>query len=500
MIGDTFLEMRGISKRFGDHEVLRGIDLEVRSGEVCCILGKNGAGKSTLMKILMGVYRRDSGEILLSGLPADIDSPAVAESLGIRMIYQEPELIPELTVAENIFLNNQPLRRYTRLIDYGRMFSSADKALKDIRIRLNPRALVRDLKFSERQLVSVAKACARGGARLIIMDEPTVSLQKDEVDNLFLTMKALAERGLAVIFISHHIDEVLTIADKIVVIRDSEIVDVEAERNDFIVGRLLHKMAGDDLVRRYPKVRVPLGAVFLEARGLSNASGSVADVCFHVRKGEILGLTGLQGAGKTDLARLLYGAERRTSGCISIGGVPVDINSPSDAMRNGISLLDENVRDYLFIEQGTEFNITFSNLAKLSRTCFINPERALGESRYYMRQLDIHALSMSSPLSSLSGGDRQKVAISRCLFSGSRFIIMDEPTKYLDIPSKVEMYNIMNRMVKKGLSILFISSDIEELLGMSDRLLILYSGRIAREIDPRTSTSSDVLYTASCGK
>ena len=334
---------------------------------------------------------------------------------------------------------------------------------------------------------------------IIIMDEPTVSLQKHEVKNLFSIMKSLTDQGLAVLLISHHIDEVLAVANRIVVLRDSEVVDIEESRKNIVFSQLLRKMAGDDLVNRYPQVQVPAGDVLLEARDLSNETGSVIDASFHIRKGEILGLAGLQGAGKSDLARLVYGAQRKKSGSISINGKKVDISSPSDALKNGISFLDENVRDSLFPDQGTEFNITFSNLDRVSSAGLLNLDRALSESRYFIKQLDIQAKSKSVPVFSLSGGDRQKIAIAKALFSGSSFIIMDEPTKNLDIPSKVEIYNIMNQMVKKGLSVLFISSDIEELLGMSDRLLILYSGRIVRELDPRTVTSSDVLYLASCG-
>ena len=486
------LEMRGIRKAFPGVVALDGVDLKLHPGEVHMLLGENGAGKSTLMKILSGAYRKDAGTIRLNGEEVEIDSPRDALARGIRLIYQELNLVPHLSVAENVFLGAAPTR-WPGIIDWRRLHDNAARLLADLGVAIDPIAPVYRLSLAQQQMVEIAKALA-DRATVLVMDEPTSALTAREVDQLFSLIERLAERGTAIVYITHRLDEVFRIGQHVTVLRDGRHV-ATMPLADVSATELVRLMANRDLDDHFPKVRVEPGRELLRVEHVCR-EGLLHDISFSLRAGEVLGIAGLLGAGRTELARVLAGADRCGSGRIVIDGKAVTLRSPADAIRRGIGLLPEDRKAQgLVAELTVERNIALPHGRRLAQGGFLprRAEAALAEP--IIRELRVKATA-AQPVRLLSGGNQQKVVLGKWLAGDARVFIFDEPTRGVDVGAKVEIYNLMNRLTASGAGILMISSELPELLGMSDRILVMHRGRIAAELDARGATQERVLSAA----
>lgn len=487
------LQAQNISKRFPGVIALEAVDFEVYEGEVIGLVGENGAGKSTLMKILSGVHTPDSGSIELNGENYSPNGPYDAQKRGISTIYQELSLIPYLTVAENIFLNREPRLPYTPgIINYPKMNREAQELLSQLRLNIEATKKIASLPIAAQQIVEIARAISRS-SNLIIMDEPTSSLASSDIDLLFVLIQRLKEQGVSVIFIGHRMEEVLGIADRVIVLRDGERVGTlpiaEATEEEIIrlmVGRKV------DL---YPKSFNEINEPVFEVRNLGDGK-YIEDVNFEVRKGEIVGMAGLIGAGRTEVARMIFGADPKKTGQIFIDGVEQRINSPVQAVQAGLGLIPENRKEQgLVLGMDVLENLTLSILRKISRFLGIvsrNKQRELAE--YYWDQLDIQTPGLWQIARNLSGGNQQKIVIAKWLSMNPKFLILDEPTRGIDIGAKAEVHNLMNELASQGMGILMISSELPEIIGMSDRVIVMSNGRIAGEFsreELQTSTAQE---------
>src|SRR5687768_5443837 len=486
------LEMAGIRKAFPGVVALDGVDLTLHAGEVHMLLGENGAGKSTLMKILSGAYRKDSGEIRINGSAVDIQNPRDALALGVRVIYQELNLVPQLSVAENIFLGEAPTRG-PGFIDWRALTAATTRLLAELGLNLDARTPLYRLSLAQRQLVEIAKALRRD-ASILLMDEPTSALTSREVDQLFSQIATLVQRGVAVVYITHRLDEVFRIGKRVTVLRDGRQV-ATTMMTDVTVDRRVRWMANRDLTDHFPKRRVEPGAELLRVEGLTRA-GVLHDISFSVRAGEVVGIAGLLGAGRSELARVLAGADRRHSGRIVCGGVDVSFGHPADAIRKGIGLLPEDRKaEGLVAGLTVARNIALPHGGKLARGGFLPAgcETALADP--LIRELRVKATPLQE-VRQLSGGNQQKVVLAKWLAGDARIFIFDEPTRGVDVGAKVEIYHLMNRLTAGGAGIIMISSELPELLGMSDRILVMKGGRITAAFDGSTATQEKILSAA----
>jgi ribose transport system ATP-binding protein len=493
------LEMRGIRKAFPGVVALDGVDLTLHAGEVHVLLGENGAGKSTLMKILSGAYRKDAGEIRVQGREVRIDGPADALALGIRVIYQELNLVPHLSAAENIFLGAAPTRGFG-LIDWRALHASTRVLLAELGLDVEPATPLYRLSLAQRQMVEIAKALApsRAGesASVLVMDEPTSALTAREVDQLFALIERLQARGVAIVYITHRLDEVYRIGRRVTVLRDGRNVSTQPLEGT-TVADLVRLMANREIADHFPREKPasPSPRALLSVEHLGRR-GELTDISFTLHAGEILGIAGLLGAGRSELARVLFGADRADSGRIVIDGTPVTLTTPADAIRRGIGLLPEDRKaDGLVAGLTVARNIALPHgrrLAKmgvLPRGC----ETRLAEPQ--VRDLRIKATPVQQARL-LSGGNQQKVFLGKWLAGDARIFIFDEPTRGVDVGAKVEIYNLMNRLTAAGAGILMISSEMPELLGMSDRVLVMHRGRIQAQFDRADATQERVLSAA----
>ena len=487
----TVLEMRGIRKAFPGVIALDGVDLTLQRGEVHMLLGENGAGKSTLMKILSGAYRKDSGEILVNGRPVDIASPRQALDLGIRVIYQELNLVPQLSVAENIFLGAAPSR--LGFVNRRRLHASAERLLADLGMTIDASTRLSYLSLAQRQMVEIAKAL-RAEASILVMDEPTSALTSREVDQLFGLIARLIERGVAVVYITHRLDEVYRIGHRVTVLRDGRHVATHA-LSEVTVNDLVRMMANRELKDHFPKRRVAPGAELLRVEGLGR-SNVLRDISFSLRAGEVIGIAGLLGAGRTDLARVLAGADRADTGRILRDGVPISCRTPAQAIAKGIGLLPEDRKaEGLVAALTVARNMALPHGRKLAPAGFLPSrcEERLAEP--VVNELRIKA-TPAQAVRVLSGGNQQKVVLGKWLAGDARVFIFDEPTRGVDVGAKVEIYNLMNRLTESGAGIIMISSELPELLGMSDRILVMRGGSIQAEFDAATATQENILTAA----
>ncbi|MHB8063921.1 MAG: sugar ABC transporter ATP-binding protein [Ruminiclostridium sp.] len=494
-MGCEFIRLSNISKKFGDHTVLNNINLTINKGEVCCFLGENGAGKSTLMKILYGLYSADSGDIFLEGEKVSITSPEKGQKLGIRMIFQESELIPELTVSQNIFLNNELLYKYVPFINHSLMDKRSRESLDMVHSDIDVKSSVKRLGYAQRQMVEIVKAITFN-AKVIILDEPTSALLDSEVQNLTEIIKELKKMNVCILYISHNLEEIRRIADRIIVMKDGEIVDIKDEQNKFESNYFIEKMAGEDFLNRYPNISSEKKDVIFKVENLSN-NKTVKNVNIDLHLGEIVGLAGLQGSGKSSVAEMIFGLKKKKSGKFYMDGKEVFIHHPWQARKQGMSYISEYVRNNVFVSQDTPYNLSISNLKKFEKYFFLNNKKIRNTSKNYTEKLYMKIPYSKKPIKDLSQGTLQKIALSKLLFSAKRILIMDEPSKDLDIPTKVGLYNIMNQLTRKGISILLISSDTEELIGMCNRIYIMLNGSIVKELDSSSATSAKILYYAS---
>jgi ribose transport system ATP-binding protein len=488
------LEMRGITKRFPGVTALDGVDFELEKGEVHVILGENGAGKSTLIKMLSGAYHPDEGEILLDGQRVDISSAAVAQSKGISTIYQEFNLVPQLTVAENIFLGRQP-RRFG-IVDRRKMRDEAHELLERIKVRVDPDAPVSTLGVAQRQMVEIAKALSLD-ARILIMDEPTASLSGQEVDRLFEIVRGLKEEEVGVIFISHHLEEVTEIGDRVTVLRDGKMVGQVPATTDH--QELVRMMVGRSIEDQFPRRRPEVGEVLLEVTELLR-EGVLEDISFQVRAGEVVGIAGIVGAGRTELARAIFGADPLDSGEVWVEGRRMERFDPREAKHRGIGFITEDRQGQGIVPPlSVAENLALASLGRYTSAGFVNRKEQRSRAQKMIEELQIRTPSPEQEIRYLSGGNQQKVVIGKWLLADSKVLIMDEPTRGIDVGAKVEIYELMNELTEEGAGILMISSDLPEVLGMSDRILVMAGGRITGELSREEASQEKVMTLATQG-
>lgn len=488
------LEMRGIGKSFPGVKALEGVNLSVRAGQVHALLGENGAGKSTLIKILSGAYSKDEGEIYWDGRPVTINSPQDAQALGISTIYQEFNLAPHLTVAENIFLGHLPQKGL--LVDWAYARKRAREILTSLGVSLSVDTLTADLSVAEQQLVEIAKALNRQ-TRILVMDEPSAVLGEKDLEKLFAVVRQLQANGIGIIYISHRLKEIFALADEVTVLKDGRYV--ETRRVDQVtMDDLVRLMIGRDLQDVYPKRKGPIGEVLLEVNHI-NRAGVLNDISFQLRAGEIVGFAGITGSGRTELARVIFGADPYTSGEMRLAGQPYHVHSPADAIRQGVALVTEDrKRQGLLLKLSVTINTTISGLKRLCRLNLIRLRDELSLVQNYIRQLSIKTPGPNFLVVNMSGGNQQKVVLARWLSIGTRLFILDEPTRGIDVGSKAEIYQIMADLADQGVAILMISSELPEVLGMSDRVLVMREGRIAKELS-RAEASEEVVMSYAVG-
>ncbi len=485
MSSDLILNMRNISKSFPGVQALDRVSLEVGRGEVHGLLGENGAGKSTLMKILSGAYRPDSGSIEYNGQLIHIASPHQAQQHGIVTIYQEFNLVPSLTIAENVFMGREP--GPWRFIDWTAMKRQTRELTERIGIDIDPMTIVRNLTVAEQQMVEIAKALSMD-SRLIIMDEPTSALSSQEVEQLFQIIRDLKAQGLSIIFITHRLEEVLEICDRITVLRDGQNVGSRSVE-DVTVNDIISMMVGrsaDELFHR-EETRYEQNEVVLRVTGLSRTGTAqdpnatvLEDISFEVYRGEILGIAGLVGAGRTELARVIFGADAFSSGTIEIDNKPVRIKSPRDAIRHGIGLVPEDRKQQaLFLALAVRENLSIAVLGRmLNWHLFVRQNEELDLVDEYRRALDIRMSSPEQKVINLSGGNQQKVVIARWLAMQPKVLIVDEPTRGIDVAAKAEVHGLLDELARNGIGVVMISSELPEILAMSDRIITMREGRL----------------------
>ena len=491
---EPILKLTHVYKAFTGIQALRDVEFEVRPGEIHALIGENGAGKSTLMKIVSGVHRPDAGTILMDGKPAEITNPLDAQKLGIAAIYQEATLFPDLDIAENIYMGHQPVIGPTRAIVWRRMYDQAGASLRSLGVQLDPRTKVRGLTIAQMQMVEIAKALSFN-ARVLIMDEPTAALTLYEVADLFAIARRLREAGTAVIFISHRLDEVFQLADRVTVLRDGQYVGTCNVR-DITQDEMIRMMVGRHLNDLFPKIEVPRGEVMLRVEGLSR-TGLFRDIGFELHRGEILGLAGLVGARRTEVAQSIFGIDPPESGKVWVEGKEARIRNPADAMKLGIAYVPEDRQQHgLVLPMNITHNVTLPILEEYTRLGWLNQQREANVASEMSNKLEVRAAGLWQKARELSGGNQQKVVLAKWLSVRPRILILDEPTRGIDVGAKAEVHALMSRLAETGIGILMISSELPEVLGMSDRIIVMCEGRLTGEFERSEATQEKVMTAA----
>ncbi|MCD7954757.1 MAG: sugar ABC transporter ATP-binding protein [Lachnospiraceae bacterium] len=471
------VKMQNVHKNFAGIVALKGVDFYLKPGEIHALVGENGAGKSTLMKILSGAYTADSGEIYIDGEKVSIGNPRKGKELGVGIVYQELELADELTVAENIFIDS--LGR-NGIINWKKLNARAEEIMNSLGFNINVKNLVRNISVAYKQMVEIAKALSEN-ARILILDEPTAVLSPRETEKLFETLKRLRDLGVSIVYISHRMDEIFSICDSVTIMRDGEVTG-NGSIKDFTVDEVVERMIGRKLLNMYPYRESRIGEPVLEVEELTG--GVFENINFNVRCGEILGLFGLVGSGRTEIARAVFGADPVKSGKVVLDGKTVKLRTPSQAKREGIALIPESRKEQgLVLEKAISENLTYCNINRISKPRGIlrrQKEKKLAEE--LVKKLSIKAPNIYNPVSSLSGGNQQKVVIAKWLTTNSKVMIMDEPTRGVDVGAKVEIYNIMNDLTDQGVGIIMISSELNEIIGMCDRVIVIDNGHKMGEL------------------
>jgi inositol transport system ATP-binding protein len=491
---DYILQVRGLTKTFSGVTALDNVQLNLRKGEVHALMGENGAGKSTFMKILIGLLRPDSGEIIFEG--DQLSTKNVSESLkkGISMIHQEILIVSELTVAQNIFLGREMTRLLPGWLDDQRIYKQAEVILSQMGVDINARTKMKYLSVAEMQMVEIAKAISND-AKVIIMDEPTSAISDKEVATLFAIIKELTRKGVAIIYISHKMDEIFAISDTITVLRDGQYIATKSA-SAIDTNSLISMMVGREIDSLFPATTAQKGKEILSVKNLSR-DGKFSDISFAVRAGEILGIAGLMGAGRTEIARAIFGLDRLDRGEIRVKGELVSINSPQDAIRHGIGYVSEDRKGLGFVPNlSVKDNITLSSLLNHRKGLFIQKKSEIGAASHMVGSLQIKASSIDQKVANLSGGNQQKVVIGKVLLSSPAVIILDEPTRGIDIGAKFEIYKLINQLVAKGLAVIMISSELPELVGMSDRILVLSRGEQTAVLSKEEATQEAIMAYA----
>ena len=487
------LLMQGITKRYGGAEALRRVDFQAYAGEIHALVGENGAGKSTLMKILAGAVARDGGQIWLDGRRIELQGPASARRLGIRVVYQDFSLVPDITVGENLVLGRWPAHP-RGIVDWKACYAKAEQLLAAIGFHLDVRRPLSTLRVAEKQMLEIAKAVAEQ-PRLLILDEPTAVLEEEETRQLFSVIKSLKEAGTGIIYISHRLDEVFALADRVTVLKDGEIVTtlatVETDKD-----QLIKLMVGRALSEIYPRREGRRGRPVIEVRNLS-IGPRVHDVNFTLHEGEIVGFAGLVGSGRTEVAKCIFGADRLSGGQILIDGKPIALRSPREAIARGIALLTEDrKKDGLLLDLSVGLNISVASLSRLSRFGVLAKKRESDAVGTVMRKLSVRPPDPQRLVRQMSGGNQQKVALAKWLMTESRVIILDQPTWGVDVGTMVEIYNFVAELADRGKAIMLISCVLPEILGLSDRVIVMRDGTTVAELDKAEATEEGILSQA----
>ncbi len=490
---NPLLEARGIVKRYPGVLALDNVHLAINGGEIHCLVGENGAGKSTLMGILSGAFAPDEGQLLIDGSAVSFDSPREAQELGIGIIHQELKLVPELSVAENILLGNEPRKGRSPFVDRPRLHAEAGDLLAQLGGNMDPGCPLRLLSAAERQIVEFAKALSRR-VRVLLLDEPTAALTEHEIKNLFAVIRRLKSDGVGVIYISHRLDEIFQIGDRVTVLRDGKVVQT-ATANNVDRRSIIRWMVGRELEQEYPKLALERGMEILKLEKMS--AGMLSSIDLSVYRGEILGIAGLVGAGRSELARVMFGADPLDAGRMMLDGTEYCPASPRDAINAGVGLLSEDRNRYgLILQMDVRKNISLSNLSEVSNRMFVDATREKQIATSYVNRLNIKPPDVALNVQALSGGNRQKVILARWLFTRSRLLIFDEPTAGIDVGAKHDIYQLMNSLAQEGVAITMISSDLPELLGMCDRIAVMCEGRITGILGRNEATQEAILSLA----
>ncbi|AME25774.1 MULTISPECIES: sugar ABC transporter ATP-binding protein [Burkholderiaceae] len=489
------LELRHASKSFGRVRALGDGSLALWPGEVHALLGENGAGKSTLVKLLAGVYQPDSGELLVDGVARTFANPAEARDAGLAVIYQEPTLFADLSIAENIYMGRQPRDRIGR-IRYDEMNREVDALLQSLGVNLRAERLVRGLSIADQQVVEIAKALSLN-ANVLIMDEPTAALSLTEVERLFAIVRALRERDAAILFITHRLDEVFALTQRLTIMRDGMKV-FDSMTTDMTIDSIVSKMVGRDLDTFYPKADVPPGEVRLSVRGLTR-DGVFKNISFDVHAGEIVALAGLVGAGRSEVARAIFGIDPVDAGEVKIAGKTLQLGRPQAAVRAGLALVPEDRRAQgLALELSIARNASLTVLGRLVKHGLISARSETNLASDWGKRLRLKASDLDAPVGTLSGGNQQKVVLGKWLATGPKVLIIDEPTRGIDVGAKAEVYKTLADLVREGMAVLMISSELPEVLGMADRILVMHEGRISADI-PRADANEERVMSAALG-
>lgn len=492
MAFEYLLEMKGIHKRFPGVIALNNVNLTVKAGEVHALLGENGAGKSTLIKVLGGIYIAEEGEIFIEGKKAVIDGVKAAQENGIAIIHQELVLVPHMTVAENIFLGREPMSH--GFVDHKKMTEDAQRLLDENRMQIRADALINSLTIAQQQMVEIVKAISFN-SKILVMDEPTSSISDKEVEFLFKTMRRLTSKGVGIIYISHKMSELEQICDRVTVMRDGEYVGTKAVR-ETNKDELIAMMVGRELTNYYTRDFQTPGEVILKCEHISDG-GMVKDAGFEIKKGEIVGFAGLVGAGRSEVMKCIFGLTKDYKGEIEIEGKKVVIHSPVEAMKYGLALVPEDRKaEGLYKVQSVRYNSTIEVLGDFIRGIFVNAEKEEAITQKYIDMLATKTPSQEQLIGNLSGGNQQKVIIGRWLATNPKILILDEPTRGVDVGAKSEIYAIMNELVKRGMSIIMISSELPEIINMSDRVYVMNEGNMTGCLDRKEVSQEAIMQLA----
>ena len=493
---NDILTVEKINKSFPGVHALKNMSFSIKSGEVHAICGENGAGKSTLMKVISGVYKQDSGDIIFDGRKVLISDPNEALRLGISIMYQETSLFPEMTILENLFLNHELTKKigFISILDYPAMENKVNNILKSLNSTLKLHTSIKDIGMAQKQLVEIAKALTFN-SQVLILDEPTASLTQREVEALFEIIRKLRDQNVAIVYISHRLEEVFEICDRVTVIRDGEFIScnnvVDTDKD-----KLVSDMVGRDIGQYYPKVQIDIGDVIFEVRKFSQ-SNLLYNVNLNIRKGEIVGLSGLAGAGRTELAHAICGFTKKDSGEILLDGKPVNIKNYRDAMEAGIVYVSEDRARYsLVLKMNIKQNVSLPQINKITKFLFVRNDKEEDLGQNAIRQFDIKALNAKTVVENLSGGNQQKVSVAKATSLNPYLLILDEPTRGVDVHAKAEIHKLIGTLVQKGLSILLISSELPELLGMCDRIYVMNHGEVKKCFNRSEATQELILKVA----
>jgi ribose transport system ATP-binding protein len=492
-VSEAIIQMRGISKEFPGVKALKSVDLNIYKGRIMALLGENGAGKSTLMKILTGVYEKTSGEIYFNGQPVQIRSTREAQNMGIAIIHQELNMLSNLSIAENIFLGREPVNSIGK-IEWKKLYKDAKVIMDRLGITEKPETIVGELSIGKQQMVEIAKALSLN-AQVIVMDEPTGALTDKETESLFRVIRELKVEGRSIVYISHRLKEIFEICDDVTILRDGQFI-AEHPIEEIDEDKMIELMVGRKLSEQYPHIECKLGETLLEVKHLTNKH--VKDISFSLRSGEIVGLAGLMGSGRTELARTLYGIYEVNEGEIILEGKPVTIRSPREALQKGIAYVSEDRKgNGVVLGLNIKENISLSVLQKLTGMFgLINRKKEEESALESVKGMSIKTSGIKQLVKNLSGGNQQKVSLSKSLMTNPRILILDEPTRGVDVGAKKEIYDIINKFKEQGMCILMISSEIPEILGMSDRILVMHEGKITGSLDRENANQENIMRLA----